>query len=172
MLSLRIRLSSQLFKDVQTATLAGQHHLSLMALIAKKICRRKLIQGINGEPNLQSSNRADAHSWTKFQHLNRLQIAPLRPDNPFIPEQWATTDNSGWKKQSITEKIYQRKKKSQASNAIQENLSANSCSSSNCSKSINKAKLLLHWLQTPISFREDYKLMFVVSLPPLGWETV
>lgn len=110
MLSLRIRLSSQLFKDVQTATLAGRHHLSLMALIAKKICRRKIIQGINWEPNLQSGNCADAHSWTKLQHLNRLQMAPLRPDNPFIPEQWATTDNSGWKKQSITEKIYQRKK--------------------------------------------------------------
>lgn len=42
------------------------------------------------------------------------------------------------------EKIYQRKKKLQASNVIQENLSANSCSSSNCSESINKAKLLLH----------------------------
>lgn len=73
-------------------------------------------------------------------------MAPLRPETLLFPSNEQLQVILGDKKKK---KIHQgedlsEEKTSQASSRIQENLSANSWSSSNCSKSINKAELLLH----------------------------
>lgn len=72
-------------------------------------------------------------------------MAPLRPETLLLPSNEQLQIILGDKKpQKHQGEDLSEEKSSQASSGIQENLWANSWSSSNCSKSINKAELLLH----------------------------